>query len=470
MTSANGLRLLMAGRKSRKGDEDTQFDRQEARNKDRAERDGHVVVHKTRDVVSSQTMPWDRRELKAWMSDPAKIDLYDGLLVETDRLSRCDDRGWHFIEDWCYRHDKVIITTEGVQFPPRDDSDRYQWVGLKRRARTYWEDVRDKHAQTREIIRANGGAIGKPPFGYVTSGEKLKKTFVIDPVAGPLAKAAFQRIADGRTATSVAVWLTEQTGKPWRIKRVTDMIRRRTYLGERDGVTFEPLISEGLFNAANSALNARSFEHSDKGGHRVEHGYSSLIKCQCGATMYRHFTGRGNAKYRCSTGRSGDVTQQRCDHGAPVYEGVNTAIDAVMSRCTVPERIMVTTGGDHARQTQLADLQKAMSAAMTAGDMPKVTELAAAFSEAQSRPAEPIKTTLRETGRTYADVWAGASLSDRRDLLGRGDFTITVAEKPDGWAVYLDWQQILSPAMVEMVTTSGLDHLPAYRDEFRLSA
>jgi hypothetical protein len=43
----------------------------------------------------------------------------------------------------------------------------------------------------------------------------------------------------------MAIWLTKMardlrkpTGKPygpWRVKRVTDMIARRTYLGERDG-------------------------------------------------------------------------------------------------------------------------------------------------------------------------------------------------------------------------------------------
>jgi hypothetical protein len=77
-------------------------------------------------------------------------------------------------------------------------------------------------------IKANGGAIGRPPFGYRIEGAKLHKKFVIDPVTGPWVREAFKRIANGRNITSVALWLTEATGFTWRLKRVTDMIKRMT--------------------------------------------------------------------------------------------------------------------------------------------------------------------------------------------------------------------------------------------------
>ena len=54
MTTPNRLRQVSVGRKSRKGDETSRFDRQDTRN---AERDGHAIIHTTHDVVSSQTMP-----------------------------------------------------------------------------------------------------------------------------------------------------------------------------------------------------------------------------------------------------------------------------------------------------------------------------------------------------------------------------------------------------------------------------
>jgi DNA invertase Pin-like site-specific DNA recombinase len=435
--TGNGQRLLLAARKSRKGDEASQFERQEARNRERAERDGHVIIHTTRDVVSSQTMPWERKELKSWMTDPVKLAMYDGILVETDRLARCDDKGWHYIEGWCYDNDKKIFTAEGVQFPPRDDSDRYQWIGLKRRARTYWEDVRDKHAGTRELIRANGGAIGKAPFGYVVSGVKLRKTFTIDPVWGPVAREAFQRISEGHTATSVAIWLTEATGNMWRVKRVTEMIQRRTYLGERDGHEFEPLVDQAVWDQANAALATRSFKQKDQGGRRAVHGYSGLIYCECGAKLYRHKTDTGHEKYRCGRGRSGDVRESRCEFTAPNFAEINEKIDAFMLTMKTPDVVVVTTGGDHGKQMELQRLTDEMKAATARVDMAEVMRLAPLISALQNTESEPIKLEVRETGKTYADEWDAGNLADRRSLLGRLAHKVTVKMVEGEWRVVL---------------------------------
>jgi hypothetical protein len=186
---------------------------------------------------------------------------------------------------------------------------------------------------------------GRAPFGYKIEGAKLHKTFVIDPVNGPLAREAFRRISEDHTATSVAIWLSEVTGKPWRVKRVTDMISRRTYLGERDGHTFEALVSEDLFNSANAAMGTRSFKHTEeKGGRRTEHAYSGLIFCECGAPLFRHQSTKngkdvGAEKYRCGRGRRGALTEKRCEHGAPNFTPVNDAIDALMTRLKMAERV-----------------------------------------------------------------------------------------------------------------------------------
>lgn len=434
------LRLLLPARKSRKGDDfdaSTAYTRQESRAKERAEREGHTIVDTVRDLVSSQSMPWDRKELKKWMTDPAKLALFDGIIVEADRLSRADDKGWHRIESFCYDHDKVILTTEGVQFPPRDDSDRYQWLGLKRRARTYWEDVRDKHAQTREVIRARQeatggreGIIGMPPFGYRIEGAKLHKTFVPDEVTAPLAVEAFERIARGASAASVARWLTEQceplgllridkkTKKPipWRIKRVQDMIKRRTYLGERDGARFEALVSEELFNAANVALSARSFTHKETGGKTV-HAFSGLLYCTCGSVMYQHKSERGKAKYVCARGRVGDVTVQKCGSPALDFDAVNDAVHAFMLQDPMPEYVMSVTGGDAGKKLALADLEAQIAKANRDGDMDLLVTLASKRKEVEATPEEPIEVKWIKTGRRIADVWKAGSLEERRALL-----------------------------------------------------
>lgn len=438
MTDANGLRLLMAARKSRKGDGEP-YERQDFRAQRWAESEGHAVIHATADTVSSQTPPWKRKNLGPWMTDPALVAMYDGILVsDTDRISRGTQEDFVYIEHWASVNGKLIIVAKGPQYPARNDSERGDWDGQKRRARNYWEDVKSKHADTREVIQANGGIIGLPPFGYVTSGQKLRKTFVIDPVTGPLAKEAFKRIAQGKTASSVALWLTAETGKLWRVKRVTDMIKRRTYLGERDGVRFEAIVTEDEWDAANNGLSGRAFTHGDLGGRKGVHGYSGRVYCECGASMYRHKSERGSEKYRCARGRRGDLTEERCTFGAPLFAPVNDAIDTLIARITIPERVMVAMGGDHGRKTELQRLQGAMKEATASMDMAEVMRLATEVSELQAKPAEPIRTTRTETGKTYAEIWNSGSLNERRALLNRGEYRLSVRQDEDGWRVYLN--------------------------------
>jgi DNA invertase Pin-like site-specific DNA recombinase len=446
VTTANRLRLLLAARKSRKsadGDDSMMYERQDQRAELWAKREGHVIVARVADTKSGTVAPWDRKNLKPWMTDPVKLASYDAILVsDTDRLSRGTQEDFVYIEHWASEHGKRIIVAKGPQYPARTDSERGDWDGQKRRARTYWEDVRDKHADTREIIKANGGAIGRPPYGYLIEGPKLRKTFVIDPVTGPIMLEAFQRIANGRTITSVALWLTEVTGFTWRLMRVTETIKRRSYLGSRDGHDYEPLITEALWEAANSALAARTVPH---GGRSVVHAYSSVIYCLCGLPYYRHQSVSkdgsdiGAEKYRCSRGRRNHLGEGPCSYPPVPFDAANVAVDALMRDDFTHEWMRVTTGGDSGRQMELQRIQDEMTAAMTRKDMGLVTTLAVKFAEVDSQPAEPIRTVLKKTGRTKAEAWETGTLSDQRAMLG--DYPVTVFLRSDG-TVGARWKDV----------------------------
>lgn len=450
------LRLLLAARKSRKPQDSkdaenaAQYERQDHKAREWSEREGHVIIHATADTISSQTAPWKRRDLGPWMRDATKMAMYDGILISNvDRISRGTDEDFHWLENWAYVNKKIIMVAQsgGFQFPARSGPmgivDKQLWQVFKETARREWEAIRDRHADTRQVIKANGGAIGLPPFGYIVVGTKLHKVFEIDPVWGPVAHESFKRISEGHTATSVAIWLTEQTGKTWRVKRVTDMIRRRTYLGSRDGFSFEPLVTEELWQQANNALASRSFVRKDKGGRRAEHGYSGLIFCECGQIYYHHQSTRdgnpvGEAKYRCSRGRRGKAGEAKCMIGAPKFDDINVMVDELMTKAATPEFVMVTTGGDHGRQMELQGLQDEMRAAMARMDMGEVQRLAACVSALQGRDVEPVSIEMRETGKTYGQVWQQGQLADRRALLGRLAHKVTVKTVDGEWKVVLE--------------------------------
>lgn len=421
-----GDRLLLAARKSRKPRkddaeaqaEDTRYERQDFRAKRWAEEKGHTVVHATADTVSSQTAPWKRKQLGPWMTDPAKMAMYDGILIsDTDRISRGTQEDFVFIEHWATVNGKRIVVARGPQYPARTDAERGDWDGQKRRARTYWEDVRDKHADTRELIRENGGFIGRPNFGYLTSGPELRKTLVPHPENAPLAREMFQRIADGQPGTTVAAWLSAGLGRSVRVKFVLDCIRNRTYLGERDGAEFEPLVSRELWDAASAAVAARSFTRPAA---KAVHGYSGVIFCdRCHTVLYRHYTGRGREVYRCGLGRRG-VTEERCTMPGLGFDAVNAAVGGIMAALLIPEQVQRADGGDQGKAAELTAIKRQMNAALAVNDMPEVARLSVAYSERDAREAAPVRVWWEATGRTLGELWRAGDLAARRELLREG--------------------------------------------------
>ncbi len=93
--------------------------------------------------------------------------------------------------------------------------------------------------------------------------------------------------------------------------------------------------------------------------------------------------------------------------------------------------VTTTTGGDAARQAELARIKAEMNAAIAQGDMALVATLAAKFSEIDAMPAEPISTvTSRRLDKSIGDLWAEASITDQRTMLG--DWHIAVRLLADG--------------------------------------
>ena len=148
--------------------------------------------------------------------------------------------------------------------------------------------VTDAHAS----IRARGAWVGKIPFGYVTEGETGRKA-LIPGADAELAREVFQRIADGRSASSVAAWLDDvcpqvitKTGKrsPWRAKRVIEMVRNPTYKGRHaTHAGYEALVSVKVWDGANAAMATRSARSYETGGRTATNGYSGAVYCaECG--------------------------------------------------------------------------------------------------------------------------------------------------------------------------------------------
>src|SRR5690348_7350986 len=128
------LRLVLAARLSRKGgngEDGLGIETQDKRGREWAERQGYVVVAVAADTKSGTVAPWDRKNLRPWVIDPALMATYDGILAyKNDRLSRGCWSDEARIRQWAEEHGKVLVIVDGPQWPPRHDGDEWAWEAM----------------------------------------------------------------------------------------------------------------------------------------------------------------------------------------------------------------------------------------------------------------------------------------------------------------------------------------------------
>jgi len=79
-----GLSKLQRG-----GQQDIGIDTQDEKSRAFCEREGMTVVGVVADTKSGTVAPWDRKNLKPWVTEPEKMARYDAVVAyKTDRWSR----------------------------------------------------------------------------------------------------------------------------------------------------------------------------------------------------------------------------------------------------------------------------------------------------------------------------------------------------------------------------------------------
>src|ERR1051326_9228592 len=92
----SAMRVLIAARLSRKAraGENIEFpiEAEDLRAREWALAESHEVVGAPADYRSGTVPPWKRKNLKPWVTDPAKMAQYDAIVAHrTDRISRGTD-------------------------------------------------------------------------------------------------------------------------------------------------------------------------------------------------------------------------------------------------------------------------------------------------------------------------------------------------------------------------------------------
>ena len=304
-----------------------------------------------------------------------------------------------------------------------------------------------------DALRKAKSLVGRPPFGYRVVVVGRIKTLTPTPEGLNYIPVIFQRIADGNTLISVAEWLDSEGVKPaiwyawnkkdpdergpeplkWSPKSISQIIRRSTYVGERqdaDGMTIlevKPIVDAKLFDDANKRLDDAPMRGKRGPSIHPPSLLTGLLECgNCGAPIYRAFCGK--APYR--------MPYYRCHGNMPQPKGCGMSIAGGLADKEIDEMMksdfnfVRTTkfipGDNHS--VEIAEVNRELRR-LPAKGLPYAEEdserakLRAELDRLGSLPATEDKwdhPILLENGEpvTYSSKWQASDIGGKRAMLG----------------------------------------------------
>jgi DNA invertase Pin-like site-specific DNA recombinase len=441
-----------------------------------ARREGHKIIHATKDRnVSGAMAPWERPELGPWLTDPAKVVLYDGVVAyDVSRLSReYYDLAW--LRKWCEQNNKrLYVIKERLRWP--DNRDGTLWGVFAERAYEERQDIIERITRELTALREAGKFIGRPPFGYASAGEKYDHYLVPTDAGRKYVPLIFQRCIDGWSFATIVEWLIAEGVEPvsggWGSTSIGGLIKNPVYIGhrcereavppdeveDRDGQPIryrygdawtetprwrygrtvhrcEPLIDAAIWKRANEALATRA-----KRGHIQDPEERAMLAeavycpfCE-DSPMYRHRAmGRGRPYhyYRCN-GRG--RTRRSCGNMVRV-KLVDEAVNEIMAKTfNIPViRDEIVYGNEAEIQAELdrIDFELQQLAAQRLPWDQEDRERARLRAEHErvanttliDDHVEPV-----ETDDTYLELWERLDDSERGPWLAEHEFRVTASK------------------------------------------
>src|SRR5215469_1583815 len=342
--------VIVAARLSQAGDRETGIDTQDQDAKRWAERAGHQIVAVIADHKSGAADWMDRKKLRPWLTEPAKLVQYQGIIAaRQDRLSRGKWRDEIAIRSWAEDNRKeIFIVDSGLHWPPRDIDEQIRWELDASRARQRWEEDSKQYSPMQKWLREakrpdghTGYLVGRPPFGFRIVGvgcgespcpcEDDHKTLEPDPVTGEIVRQMVDMYLAGSTRRDIALWLDareipvpnrkkgRQKGQKWTGHGVMVILHSETLVGKRkDGkgrviLRFDPLIFQERFDR----LQAEIARRAHGGGHSKENtsmlaGVAYCATCR-GPLHYREprKMNKNGTEYVCLFNRCATTEKQR---------------------------------------------------------------------------------------------------------------------------------------------------------------
>jgi site-specific DNA recombinase len=430
------MRLLQAARLSRVGEAATGLEKQDLDAQGYASMGGHTIVGTAADTdVSGDTDPWARPQLGPWLSDPALIAQYDGIVAShVDRLARSTV---HFMRllHWADEHGKTVITVgeQGIDFSsPMGKLLGYiiSWLGEQELAA-----ITRRNVATQHWLKDNGYLVGRPSFGYVAVAKGDHKTLEPDPVLVPYVREMVERYLRGDTLMTICKWLDdEHVSAPnrghWAPNSVSRILRNPILTGRRkdaSGKTIlrvEPVIDAATWRQLQHKLSTNPRRRATASATGL---LTNILLCgKCGGVMYLRSstsTTRKSGKryvyqyYRChGTAREPSA----CKNMIPLPDIESWVADQmtgdVIGRQELVETVVIP---GHSHDDEIEQVEQDFRD-LDMGSPDFDTRLAALRAERQrlqALPSVPDQTLTQRTGVTIADHWNALDTAGKRDYL-----------------------------------------------------
>lgn len=438
------MRLLHAARLSRLGDASTGIDKQDNAAQRYADAYDHEIVAVAADTdISGSTRAHDRPKLGPWLSNPALMCQYDGIVAShLDRLGR-NVRHLAELHAWAEENGKKLITVE-PNIDWSSDVGKLMWGIMSWLAEQELKAITKRSVETQAHLIAGEYLVGTAPYGFraVPKDDRGHKTLEPIPKLVPVLQGMVSRAIDGQSLTKICEWLDETTptkhGGIWHPRTVREILRNEALIGRRHqavknkdtgktvkGVLkFEGVIDVATFKGLQAALDANSFK---KGA--VAEAPSmltgSLFCAKCGGVMHRKLRTvkrkRTNdsyviANYRC-TGTQREPSRCANMVSMPALHGFldDWFTNRPLADSPVVQTVL-TPGNGYADELEqnardIAELD------VDADDyMDALTELRAERKRLQALPAEPDRIEQRPIG-VVRDRWLTLDEAAKRQLL-----------------------------------------------------
>jgi DNA invertase Pin-like site-specific DNA recombinase len=440
------MRVIIVARLSKqgRGDAQTGIETQDEYARHWAESKGYKVVALIADKRSGIVQPWDRPNLKPWVTDPTLLAKYDSIVAyRLDRLSRGDNKSTSEIEAWAYKYGKQLLTEDGLVFPC-EGAAGIRWDVTKRIAHEEWLEISERNTRMQAYLRQEGFQVGKAPTGYriVRAKGGEHKTIEHNPNVAPYVRLAVEHyVKDGWTAHRICAWLESEGIKPagykntnghWWPKTLTRLFRNPALYGRimskgRTIYRTEGIVTRAEWDELQALLDAKGSRRGIARGSTAM--LTSIAKCGlCKGPMYR--IKAWSAEFCRCYGTSREPS--KCANMILLGEldsWVNLWLVDEYGETEIVEVIFVPS---HGYDDELADNRQEL-VELDPDDPDYDSKHAALMAERKrlrSLPPTSGGVLERSTGILFKDYWPTLTPQERRDHLLRAG--VIVHASPEG--------------------------------------